>query len=153
MKNLIILISILISNFAFGQEPYCRRFITIKNVETNLYEYKIQFGNNYNENNNIDWTNTTLKSENGKEIFIAYSGGTCHPNNQILLPIIIVRKNKENNKIEEMKVSFPLKIGRTSVEINEFREGINEIEIYEQKKLSESDPWILMEFETIVIVK
>lgn len=41
MKNLIILILILTTNFTFGQDPSCEYFLTLEDVQSDLYVYEV----------------------------------------------------------------------------------------------------------------
>ncbi|WP_027127290.1 hypothetical protein [Gelidibacter mesophilus] len=160
MRNLIILISILTTNFTFGQDPSCEYFLTFKDVQSNLYDYEIlveddaekqavenikkQFEGNYS----LEKLNCALfKSENGKELISGFRDDYCYPRSDIeeQLRIIVARKNKNTSEIEIMYATVPLGTRRTRIEIEKFVSGKREVEIYSfvdsLKDIQNSSDW------------
>lgn len=172
MKNLIILISILITNFTFGQDPSCEYFLTFKDVQSDLYDYEIlveddaekqsvesikkQFEGNYSLKK-LDCA--LFKSENGKEIISGFRDDYCYPNSEIeeQLRIIVARKNKKTTEIEIMYATAPLGTRRTKIEIEKFVSGKRDVEIYSfenfLKDTQNSSTWFNTALETNRTIK
>lgn len=130
MKKLLILTAVLITNLAFGQDPSCEYFLTLKDVQSDLYDYEIlveddaekqyvenikkQFQGNYS----LEALDCTLfKSEKGKEIILGFRDDYCYPRSDIeeQLRIIVARKDKKTAEIEIMYATAPLGTRRTKI--------------------------------------
>ncbi len=145
MKNLILLISILTTNFIFGQDSSCEYFLSFNDVQSSLYDYEILVEDNaekqsvenikkqFKGNYSLKKLNCALfKSEDGTEIISGFRDDYCYPHSDIKkqLRIIVARKNKKTSKIEIMYATAPLGTRRTKIEIEKFISGKREVEIY-----------------------
>ncbi len=136
MKNLIILISILVTNFAFGQGPICNYQVSLKKADTMKYEYRIFIEDQdfekipleyYSQDlSTFDYSNESkiIKSDNGKYLVLTQTFiRPCYTSRQNGLKVIISRKNKNTNKIELMYTEKPVEESYTEIIFRKFKAG------------------------------
>lgn len=136
MKNLIILISIFFTNFAFGQDPNCHYLIALKQIETEKYEYRIfiedqgfekmPFEYYYRDFASSGFSNNSemVKSNKGNKFVLIQNFYThCSANQKNVLRVVICRKNKKTNEIELMYTEKPVEESYTEIIFKKFKAG------------------------------
>jgi|SRR5690554_4750541 len=136
MKNLIILISILITNFAFGQGPVCHYRIALEQVDTIKYEYRFfiedqDFGKVDLEYYIQDFSLLGIPNDSefvqignrNKLVLTQQFSRPCSAIQQNRLKTIIYRKNKKTNEIELMYTEKPVEVSYTEIIFKKFKAG------------------------------
>jgi|SRR5690625_604075 len=152
MKNLIILIFILFTNLTFGQSPDCHFDISIRKVNSELYDYKFivlnesekpnfqdikksieLYGwdmNLYNPNFSGRERSFYLKSEKGNELLGDHWLVNFVVPNDRPLTVIAVRKKKKTGKIDLMYADIVNPRCRMKIEFNKFKKGKRKSETF-----------------------
>lgn len=136
MKNLIILISILVTNFAFGQDPNCEYLVALKQIETEKYEYRFFLEDQGFEEVPLEYyyekftssgfpnNSETVKSKNGNELVLIHKFYShCFDNQKYELRVVIGRINKKTKKIEFMYTKKPVEESYTEIIFKKFKKG------------------------------
>ena len=164
MKNLIIYILILISNFSFGQSPDCHFDISIRNVKSKIYDYKFIVLNESEKPNFQDikksiglygWDmNLFTPNFSGRErsfYLKSKKGNTLFRDNWLVnfvvpndrpLTVIAVRKKKKKGKIELMYVDIVSPRCGMKIEFNKFKKGKRKSETFTDIKDSADNNYI-----------